>query len=499
MAAFDPGDFRPITVLPVCLKLTMRAWLCAASPYLELRRPPSHGFRAAWQPAEAHFVLRDLLGKHTEWDSAIDTCKNDNYKAYDILAWASIDALFVERGLPQPLRDTYWRVYAWRQLTFRTSSGAIRFSVTPYARSATGGPESPLIYAAVVENLIEKAELRLRMNGRPAGLRLEHELEPQHVEDYKTRGRLVVERDTICFLIFAGVRSLLMLEFMLAVLSEVFAEAGQKFNIRKCERHARHGDNRRPRLWSAAELRKYEASGLRPHPDQGAEHMKVVTEMTVLGSVVTKEHEPSVPLAARLKAAWLKYSKVRVQLQHRYTPLALRVKLMDSILTPTVLWGLETVRLPKTQRRTIDAFQRHVMARMVLVARKASESMEVFMRRRERVVTTTVKKHSRGIWGQIQQYRLFTSHGHLARSQSACHMSAQSLMWRGPRWWSVYRQRLPPRIGVYKSGDERPQGAGQCSMKPRSWTLLPDYKDQLCGRRSSPSTSSIREAYHTNG
>lgn len=74
-AAFHPGDVRTIIVLPVCLKLTMRAWLCAASPYLELRRPPSHGFRATWQPAEARFVLRELLCKHAEWDSATDTCK----------------------------------------------------------------------------------------------------------------------------------------------------------------------------------------------------------------------------------------------------------------------------------------------------------------------------------------------------------------------------------------------------------------------------------------
>lgn len=72
-------------------------------------------------------MLRDLLRKHAEWDSAIDTCKIDIYKAYDTLARSSIDALFVERGLPQPLRDTYWGVHAWRRLTFRTSSGTELF------------------------------------------------------------------------------------------------------------------------------------------------------------------------------------------------------------------------------------------------------------------------------------------------------------------------------------------------------------------------------------
>lgn len=61
---------------------------------------------------------------------------------------------------------------------------------------------------------------------------------------------------------------------------------------------------------------------------------------------------------ARLTAAWLKYSKIRVQMQHHYTPLALRIKLMDPVLIPTVLWGLETVRLSKVLRRRFNAFQK---------------------------------------------------------------------------------------------------------------------------------------------
>lgn len=87
------------------------------------------------------------------------------------------------------------------------------------------------------------------------------------------------------------------------------------------------------------------------------------------------------------------------------------------------------------------------MARMVMIARRSSDTMEVFLRRRERVVTTSLNKYSRGIWGQTQQYIIFTFHGHIARLQSAYHMSAQSLTWRGSRWWSTYRQTLPPRTG----------------------------------------------------
>lgn len=174
--------------------------------------------------------------------------------------------------------------------------------------------------------------------------------------------------------------------------------------------------------------------------------MKVVTQIVILGSVVTKEQDPSTPQGARLKVAWLNYSKVRAQLQHRYTPLATRIKPMDSVLIPTILWGLETVPLPKTHKRRINAVQRQIMARMLLVARRASETLEDFLRRRERIVTASLKKYSRCIWGQIQ-YIFFTIHGHIARLQSMYHMSTQALMWRKSPWWQAYRQTLPPRTG----------------------------------------------------
>lgn len=82
-----------------------------------------------------------------------------------------------------------------------------------------------------------------------------------------------------------------------------------------------------------------------------------------------------------------------------------------------------------------------------MVARRPSDTLEAFLRRRERIVTATRQTYSRGVWGQIQRYRWFTFHGHIARLQSSYHMATQSLMWRGSRWWQAYRQRLPPQMG----------------------------------------------------
>lgn len=51
LGAFQPGDFRPITVLSTTLKLAAKMWLYAATPYITLQIPRLHGFRPGFQAA----------------------------------------------------------------------------------------------------------------------------------------------------------------------------------------------------------------------------------------------------------------------------------------------------------------------------------------------------------------------------------------------------------------------------------------------------------------
>lgn len=107
------GDIRPIKVLPVALKVTMKVWLHVASDYLALRRQPSHGFRKSLQPAEVHHILRTLVHKHSGWGDRWTFCKVDIAKAYDSVSWKAIDDMFIERRhpfhVPRHLLDTpHW-------------------------------------------------------------------------------------------------------------------------------------------------------------------------------------------------------------------------------------------------------------------------------------------------------------------------------------------------------------------------------------------------------
>lgn len=125
--ALDPGEFRPITVLPVMLKMSARAWMVAARLYLALQRRSSHGFRPTFQCSEVHWSLRSLLERRREWGLATCLCKVDIRKAYDTVSFAGINALFETRQLPGWMRRAYWRLHLGRVLRFRTSDGAIEF------------------------------------------------------------------------------------------------------------------------------------------------------------------------------------------------------------------------------------------------------------------------------------------------------------------------------------------------------------------------------------
>lgn len=143
-----PSDYRPIAVLPTMFKLVMRLWILEGSSYLALRHKSSHGFRATYQTAEVHLAI---LAKRRAWGLSTYVCKLDIRKTYDTVSWAAVAALFDRRGLPQWLRAAYWRAHLGRQFRFVSADGAVSSATTARRGMPQGSPESPLVYAALIE------------------------------------------------------------------------------------------------------------------------------------------------------------------------------------------------------------------------------------------------------------------------------------------------------------------------------------------------------------
>lgn len=148
-----------------------------------------------------HLGLRALVTKRAG-GMRTRVCKLDIKKSYDTAAWSAIAQLFEEKGLPQVLRSAYWRLHLGRTLQFRSGDGTVAFVATPRRGMPQGSSETPMLYASLMESLIEKAEARLLVSGRPAGVKLlPDEAHADQIEASRTKSAFGLDHEV--FLNFA--------------------------------------------------------------------------------------------------------------------------------------------------------------------------------------------------------------------------------------------------------------------------------------------------------
>lgn len=158
------------------------------------------------------------------------------------------------------LGAAYWREHPDRQLAFRTCDGSIAFTVRPTRGMPPGAPESPMIDAAIIEDVTAEVEERLVRQRLPAGIRAD--------DDQTT---FDIGRDTNASRPFqAGDSGFLNLAddhydlagdtrsatYMVSSLAEDMATKGQMFNESKSEwLHTHHiAGTPPPKVWTAAQL-----------------------------------------------------------------------------------------------------------------------------------------------------------------------------------------------------------------------------------------------------
>ena len=75
----------------------------------------------------------------------------------------------------------------------------------------------------------------------------------------------------------------------------------------------------------------------------------------------------------RLQCAWMRFHDLQQVLTNRKIPVHLKLQLFDSVVSPTVLYGLYTTPLTATQLDRLDAVQRKMLRRIVGWVRDGDE------------------------------------------------------------------------------------------------------------------------------
>lgn len=163
-----------------------------------------------------------------------------------------------------------------------------------------------------------------------------------------------------------------------------------------------------------------------PQPEEAdtAQRERQASRMTVLGSCVTAEADHEKSVQERVRRAWHSWSQVRAQCVNKRIPLRARARLLDAVVLPTLMWGLEARSLTRAQRRLLNTLQRAMVQNAMRLPRRSDEGQEAYCTRRERITTARIWDSMPSPWGwAVHVLRACSAHGRLA--SGLCHAEVE--------------------------------------------------------------------------
>ena len=149
-------------------------------------------------------------------------------------------------------------------------------------------------------------------------------------------------------------------------------------------------------------------------------------------------------LSARVQSAWSKFHKHRQELTDKHVSVCSRLKLFQSVVTPSALFGLAACSLTSQQVEKLDAVQRRMLRSLVGWTRVEGEDWAVTMRRMRDKVNKALAIYPVAPWSKQlakQVYRY--SHKIASHPESWPHLVAR---WHPHDVEAARRSRGRPRL-----------------------------------------------------
>ena len=366
-----PGDssmvanWRPIAVLKITYKIFSKLVHTRIQDLLEREQSwDQMGFRSLLGVDHALAVLDTVLSKAVEWNFDVWCASLDLKKAFDRIEFKPLFEALRCQGLP----DCYISLL---QTLYRSQSGSVKkgspFDVERGVKQ--GDVMSPALFNAGLEHAFRQWKQRL----------MEHGLDVGAVE------RLTNIRYADDIMIYA--KSWQELVYMIECLVQELGKIGLHLNASKS------------RIITTAHI-------------DGPMYINVsddMVEVLTAGDVhkYLRRHISADPrcrsqteLKHRFQVGWAKFRKHRHILTNKHVSIALRLKFFDTVLTPTVLFGLHVLPLTLSQIHTLDALQRRMLRSVVGWVRVANEDWHNTMSRMKHRLTAALHIHPVDTWSR---------------------------------------------------------------------------------------------------
>ena len=348
-------NWRPVAILRISYKLFARL------VYQRLRRKldtsqcaDQVGFRAERSVDDAFVTVESIFAKSVEWNSPLWCLSLDLSKAFDRIEYQPLFVALREQGLCEDYIALLSSIYMDQRGQVKDSR---TFDVQRGVKQ--GDVLSPLLFNAGLESALRK------WKGRIAGCGL--------LIDAGERLTNIRYADDI--MVFAATAEELI--WMTEILKDELLKVGLQMNAAKtkvitseCADSPRFLDvaGEFVDVLSAADTHKYLGK-------------KLSGRLQARGAV---------DLAHRVQVAWMRFHKHRDILLDKQLHIRLRLKFFQSLISPTILFGLSSCALSAGQIRKLDAVQRKMFRTIVGWVRHGHEQWQDTMRRMKQKVESAL-------------------------------------------------------------------------------------------------------------
>ena len=188
-------------------------------------------------------------------------------------------------------------------------------------------------------------------------------------------------------------------------------------------------------------------------------------------------------VASRISKAWAKYGVFRNELRDRKVPIELRLKLFDTVITPTILYGSEAWGTKRSSQQKLHATQMKMM-RLLIHAHRTYDRYDNHVEWIKDVTTkaaATMEKYGIREWTETQSRKKWTWAGKVAQAHEG-RWTAILTAWsphasrpRGrprKRWADDINGFLTLQAGTKHEGEDW----RSLASRPKTWgSLIKDF------------------------
>ena len=359
----DASNWRPIAILPVLYKVFPRLLYERIHPTLEKEQSDDQfGFRINKRIDDVFSILENVIGKTNEWHLPLWMASIDLRKVFDrILHYPLFDALRVQ-CVPEGYVQLLAALYSNQQ---GFVNGIRGFGIQRGVKQ--GDVISPLLFNAGIEAAFRSWKRLLREHGflmDPSSTRFTN---TRYVDDVMFFAKSMEEATE-----------------MVELLIQEFAKFGFELNTSKTK-------------IITNEVVSYE------YVDIAGSMVEILgpnSEHRFLGRYLSGDLDNRVYAETqhRTKVAWMKLGQHSKTLCNKNVSIKLRMKLFDSVVSPSSLFGLVVLPLQVSCIGKSNVAQTKMIRKMVGWIRIADEPWENTMRRMGTRVTNAVKQSKMKEW-----------------------------------------------------------------------------------------------------